>query len=472
MAPSGLQRKRLCKTSIVLWYALLMTSRVEIIGAGLAGSEAALQLAERGVAVTLYEMRPKRNTPVHSSDYCGELVCSNSLKSKKPESAAGMIKHELSVLGSHLLSIAKRHEVKAGGALAVDRDAFAKEITSRIKNHPNIKLVRSEIKTIEAKGDALIVATGPLTSDALSQSISALTGSENLSFFDAAAPIVTTESINTSIVFSMSRYEEGLGDYLNAPFTKEEYERFIHELVSAERVIKKEFETKDLFQACQPIEEIARKGIDAPRYGAMKPVGLIDPRTGKRPWAVVQLRSENEHASCYNLVGFQTNLTFGEQDRVFRLIPGLEKADFTRHGVMHRNTFIDAPHILDQHFMLKGYDVCPLYFAGQIAGTEGYCEAIMSGLYVALSVYARLEGKTFSPLPSATASGALFDYATNPHTSNYQPMHVNFGILPPLENHIRQKAFRYAAYAKRGSESLVEYSHVLQSEGIIGDTHE
>lgn len=459
---------------------------IDIIGAGLAGSEAALQLAARGVAVRLFEMRPTKETAVHKTDRCAELVCSNSLKSTKPESAAGMLKHELSALGSFVLDSALAHRVPAGGALAVDRDSFSAQVTELISSHPLIELYRGEVVGLDEEGavmvegdrgpvrafgpaDAVIVASGPLTSDTLASFLHGLTGHDHLSFYDAAAPVVMADSLDFRKVFSQSRYEEGGGDYLNAPFDKESYDRFIDGLLGADRVIRKDFETDDLFQACQPIEEIARRGHDAPRFGALKPVGLKDPATGRRPWAVVQLRAEDVNCQSYNLVGFQTNLTFPEQRRVFRMIPGLENAEFARFGVMHRNTFIDAPRLLDPTLRLRVEGLAvPVYVAGQLSGTEGYCEAIASGLLAALGAYAHLAGIDFAPMPRDTAFGALIAYATDPATKDYQPMHVNFGILAPLEPHIRNKQQRYAAYAARGEEALQGYLDTLRSAGIVG----
>lgn len=450
-----------------------MEKKVKIIGGGLAGSECALQLASRGVAVTLVEMRPKKNTDVHKTDFFAELVCSNSLKGRNLESAAGMLKTELAALGSVLYRVALETQVAAGGALAVDREAFALGITKRISSHDLVTVERREALDIfaEAKGfDAVVIATGPLTSDTFAASLQRLTGLDHLAFFDAAAPIVVADSLDESILFRQSRYEEGAGDYLNAPFDKDEYERFIDELLAAERVVKKEFETKDLFQACQPVEEIARTGRDAPRFGALKPVGLIDPRTGKRPWAAVQLRAEDALGSCYNLVGFQTNLTFPEQRRVFRMIPGLEQAEFARYGVMHRNTFVDAPKVLDSSLQLVSASMpqdVPVYLAGQVSGTEGYAEAIRSGLHVAFSLSARFCGETAPVLPKQMVFGALLNYATNPETVNYQPSHVNFGMLEPLDQPIRNKKARYAAYAQRGNAALEDYCANLRSLGIL-----
>ena len=444
---------------------------MNIIGAGLAGSEAALQLAQRGVHVRLFEMRPETETDVHRGGDCAELVCSNSLKSTKPESAAGMLKAELAALGSQLIAAAGRSRVDAGGALAVDRDEFSADVTSMVKENPYIEYrvmcVSDPLDASLGAADATILATGPLTSDALAQWLVDKTGSDNLAFFDAAAPVVMADSLDMDVLFRQSRYEQDApGDYLNAPFDKESYDAFIAQLVAADRVIKRDFETKDLFQACQPIEEIARKGADAPRFGTCKPVGLTDPATGRRPWAAVQLRAENAQGTAYNLVGFQTNLTFGEQKRVFRMIPGLQNAEFARYGVMHRNTFIQAPRLLDRDLRLRGIDA-PVYVAGQLSGTEGYCEAIASGLMCALFVYAQLQGMQAPLLPVETAFGALLDYATDPATQDYQPMHVNFGILKPLDQHIRNKGMRYAAYAERGSRAMEGYVADIRAKGLL-----
>lgn len=444
---------------------------MNIIGAGLAGSEAALQLAQRGVHVRLFEMRPETETDVHRGGDCAELVCSNSLKSTKPESAAGMLKAELAALGSQLIAAAGRCRVDAGGALAVDRDEFSADVTSMVKENPYIEYrvmcVSNPLDACLGAADATILATGPLTSDALAQWLVDKTGSDNLAFFDAAAPVIMADSLDMDVLFRQSRYEQDApGDYLNAPFDKESYDAFIAQLVAADRVIKRDFETKDLFQACQPIEEIARKGADAPRFGTCKPVGLTDPATGRRPWAAVQLRAENAQGTAYNLVGFQTNLTFGEQKRVFRMIPGLQNAEFARYGVMHRNTFIQAPRLLDHNLRLRGVDA-PVYVAGQLSGTEGYCEAIASGLMCALFVYAQLQGMQPPLLPVETAFGALLDYATDPATQDYQPMHVNFGILKPLDQHIRNKGMRYAAYAERGSRAMEGYVADIHAKGLL-----
>ena len=461
-----------------------MNNIVNIIGGGLAGSEAALQLAARGVKVNLLEMRPAKPTPVHAGGGLAELVCSNSLKSMKPDKPAGMLKIELATLGSRLLECALDAQVPAGGALAVNRVHFSEAVDNLVAQEPAISRIIGEAIALTdgavlyidecgaerelQQADATIVATGPLTSDALARDIQRLTGSDHMAFYDAAAPIVMADSLDMGILFRQSRYGDAdAGDYLNAPMDKDEYISFIEALLEAKRVIARDFETKDLFCACQPVEEVARSGFDAPRHGMMKPVGLTDPRTGRRPYAAVQLRAEDAHASSYNLVGFQTNLTFPEQERVFRLIPGLENAEFARFGVMHRNTFIDAPQLLDPSFKLRSGGSHPVYFAGQVAGTEGYCEAIMAGLYVALSVYSQFKGVGSIPMPESTAFGSLIAYATDPATSGYQPMHVNFGVFPPLAEHIRNKGQRYAAFLSRERDAIIAYRDDLVERGIL-----
>lgn len=474
-----------------------MNTTVNIIGAGLAGSEAALRLSSLGFQVRLFEMRPFIPTPVHHTDDCAELVCSNSLKSMKPESAAGMLKEELRRMKSPVFACAEDSQVPAGGALAVNRNQFSQSVTAAIEADERISLIRAEVRSVLPDGDllvsdcecadphpaglpadAVIVASGPLTSDSLAQTICSWTGMDNLAFYDAAAPIVMADSLDYDKLFRQSRYEEeGSGDYLNAAMNKEEYLSFIDELLKADRVIAKDFETKDLFQACQPIEEIARKSVDAPRFGTLKPVGLTDPATGRRPWAALQLRTEDAHGQSYNLVGFQTNLTFGEQKRVFSMIPGLENAEFARYGVMHRNTFVDAPKVLDQNlrFSVKGADSdepfdVPVYFAGQVSGTEGYCEAIRSGAHAAICVAAFLRGIESPRLPPHTVFGALIEYATSPETEGYQPMHVNFGIIEPLEKKVKNKGERYAQYAARAREALDGYVSALQDLELLPRT--
>jgi methylenetetrahydrofolate--tRNA-(uracil-5-)-methyltransferase len=428
---------------------------VTIIGGGLAGSEAAWQLAERGIAVRLYEMRPALQTPVHTGGDLAELVCSNSLKSLDATSAAGALKYELSVLGSQLLRCALATRVAAGGALAVNREMFSRRVTESLEAHENIELIHEEFSSLPDllnAGTHSIIATGPLTSPALEAQLTGLLGQESLAFYDAAAPIVEAASLDRERLFFQSRYDKSGADYLNAPLTREEYDHLVQELTAGTRTVPRAFETAELFQACQPVEEVARSGHDTLRHGALKPVGLTDPQTGRRPWAAVQLRPENNEGTAYNLVGFQTNLTFGEQERIFRLIPGLENAVFSRFGVMHRNTFVDSPRTLDKGFALRRHP--RLRFAGQITGTEGYAEAMASGLFAALATYAELRGIRAPVLPEDTVLGALFAYATDPTVSDYQPMHVNYGIIKPLAEPPRRKKERYAAYSQRSRAAI------------------
>ncbi len=447
--------------------------KISIIGGGLAGCEAALHLARLGQDVSLYEMRDIVRTPVHKGDLLAELVCSNSFKSTKKNSAAGLLKQELISLNSPLFKIALDNQVPAGGALAVDRDKFALSVTKAIEDEEKIKVIREEVTSLEALDcDAIIVATGPMTSPELANNLASRLNDDYLNFYDAAAPIVEACTIDESVVFASNRYEGATsGDYLNCPLNKEEYEHFINELLNGGKVILKEFEKDELFNACQPIEEIARSGFDAPRFGPMKPVGLIDPRDGKRPHAVVQLRSENTHKSAYNLVGFQTNLTFCEQKRIFRMIPGLENAEFVRYGVMHKNIFIDSPRLLDSNsncLKLSKSVGLPVYVAGQLCGTEGYVEAIRSGFNSAISLLATLFEIEDLPLPpNETVFGALLNYVTDVNTKNYQPMHVNFGIMPPLPKKIRKKEERYEAYANRANFAMSEYASKLKQLGIL-----
>lgn len=428
--------------------------RVTVVGGGLAGCECACQLADRGIPVTLHEMRPETASPAHHTASLAELVCSNSFKSTRPDSAAGLLKEELSRMGSVLVSCARAAAVPAGGALAVDRARFSRLVEEQVAARPSIEVVRGEVRDVPE--GPCVIAAGPLCSPALSERLLALVGGDALSFFDAAAPIVDASTLDMDVLFTQSRYgEAGGGDYLNAPLDRDEYEAFIDALVGAERVVLRDFERRDLFQACQPAEEVARTGRDAIRFGAMKPVGLTDPRTGRRPWAAVQLRAENAERSAYNLVGFQTNLTFAEQRRVFRMIPGLENAEFFRYGVMHRNTFVDSPRVLDATFRVPGTRV---RLAGQITGTEGYTEAIASGLLAALNSVADLAGADPVALPRTGALGSLVAYATDPATEGYQPMHANFGLVPPLsDGRRRSKRDRYAAYAERALADLDAY---------------
>ena len=432
----------------------MTVNMVTVVGGGLAGSECALQLARRGVRVRLFEMRPRVSSPAHHTANLAELVCSNSFKATRLDSAAGLLKEELRRMGSCLLSCAEKASVPAGGALAVDREQFSREVEQLVAQQEGIEVIREEVTDIPE--GRVVIAAGPLASPALSARLHDLVGGDSLAFFDAAAPIVDAATLDCDVLFSQSRYgEAGEGDYLNAPLNREEYESFIDALVHAERVVLKDFEGGDLFQACQPAEEVARTGKDAIRFGAMKPVGLTDPRTGRRPWAAVQLRAENAERTAYNLVGFQTNLTFPEQRRVLRRIPGLENAEFFRYGVMHRNTFVDAPHVLDCTFAVPGTTV---RLAGQITGTEGYMEAVASGLLAALNTWADLAGTPAVSLPRTGALGSLVAYATDPETVGYQPMHVNFGLVPPLEDAKRRgKRERYAAYADRALKDLDSY---------------
>lgn len=439
-----------------------MQRTITVIGGGLAGSEAAYQLAIRGIQVRLLEMRPVVEAPAHHTDLLGELVCSNSLKSDDPATAAGMLKRELDSLGSVVLACARATAVAAGGALAVDRAAFSTLLTRTVTARPEIELVREEATSVP-EGE-VFVATGPLTSAALEPALLRLTGADKLAFFDAAAPIIDAATIDASVVFRQSRYDKGGGaDYLNCPMERDEYEAFITALVGAQRVTAKDFEQAELFHACQPAEEVARRGLDALRFGAMKPVGLTDPATGHRPWAVVQLRPENRAHTAYNLVGFQTNLTFAEQARVFRMIPGLGDAEFLRFGVMHRNTFVDAPRLLAPDLTLRSEP--RVRIVGQLAGTEGYLEAAASGLLAALGAVCP-DADRPTRLPKVTALGSLIDYATDPATAPYQPMHVNIGILPPLVPPVRGKRDRYAAHAARAAAAMTDWLKANHGLGV------
>lgn len=429
---------------------------INVIGAGLAGCEAAMQIAKRGYEVHLYEMKPKKKTPAHKSDLFGELVCSNSLKAKRLESAAGLLKEEMRVLGSFLMECADKCAVPAGGALAVDREIFAGLVTDGINAEPNIKVYSEELT--EIPDDAItIVATGPLTSDGLAKDIEKHFGG-SLSFFDAAAPIVTAESVDMEYAFTASRYDRGGDDdYINCPMNKEEYENFYSELVSAERAPLHDFDVNNpkVYEGCMPVEVMAQRGEGTLRFGPMKPVGLVNPKTGHRPWAVLQLRKENSAGTMYNLVGFQTNLKFPEQKRVFSLIPALHKADFVRYGVMHRNTFICSPKILNSDFSVKENN--RLFFAGQITGVEGYMESASAGIMAGINACRVLEGKSTLTLPNNTMIGALSLYISDPTVKKFQPMGANFGVLPELENRPRDKKERGAAYSQRALDSLNKY---------------
>lgn len=424
---------------------------VAVIGAGLAGCEAAWALAQRGVAVTLYEMKPQKFSPAHHSSGFAELVCSNSLKAARLESAAGLLKAEMRKMGSLILDCADRCAVPAGGALAVDRDIFSALVTEKIRSHPMITVAEGEVQSLPETGE-VIVATGPLTSDALSEAIAQKTGAERLSFYDAAAPIVEFSSVDMTKAFFAARYGRGEDDYINCPMNKEQYETFLAALTTAERAPLHGFETLTVYEGCMPVEVLASRGKDAIRYGPLKPVGLTDPATGRRPWAVVQLRRENREGTLYNLVGFQTNLKFGEQKRVFSLIPGLENAAFARYGVMHRNTFIDSPRLLDEQLCLRAEP--RIRFAGQITGVEGYIESAASGIWAGLSLARSLAGQPALTLPRVSMLGALLSYITDPSVRQFQPMGSNMGILPPPEGKIRDKQARYLALAQRSMQAL------------------
>ena len=431
--------------------------KFRVIGAGLAGVEAAWQIANKGYKVSLYEMKPIKKSEAHKSDFFCELVCSNSLKASRIESAAGLLKEEMARLGSLTVPVARKSSVPAGGALAVDRDIFSSRVTEKIKSHPNIEVINEVVENLELDGDTVtVVATGPLTDGKLAESISKITG-EYLSFYDAAAPIVTADSVDMTKAFGASRYERGGDDdYINCPFNKSEYENFIEELVNAEGAVVHDF---DVYEGCMPIEKLAKRGVDAPRFGPMKPVGLVDPNTGHRPWACVQLRRENSKGTMFNLVGFQTNLKFGEQKRVFSMIPGLENAQFVRYGVMHRNSFLNSPKLLNADFSFKKKD--NLFFAGQITGVEGYMESASSGIIAGINAVRKAEGKTPFILPDITMIGALCDYISDESVKNFQPMGANFGVLPAIEPKIRDKKERYAALSNRSLAYIDEVVKTL-----------
>ncbi len=429
---------------------------INVLGAGLAGCEAAWQIAEKGIKVRLYEMKPLKKTPAHSSDDFCELICSNSLKAARVESAAGLLKEEMRRLGSLLMQCADKCSVPAGGALAVDRNAFSGMVTEKIKNHPEIEVIGKEITDFPKDG-ITVVATGPLTSDAFAEKIIERCGG-SLHFFDAAAPIVTAESIDMDCAFTASRYDKGGDDaYINCPMNKEEYEAFHEALVSAERAPRHDVDVMNpkVYEGCMPVEILAGRGLDTLRFGPMKPVGLRDPKTGHRPWAVLQLRTENSQKTLYNLVGFQTNLKFPEQKRVFGMIPALKNAEYVRYGVMHRNTFLDSPEVLGADYAMK--DDPDLFFAGQMTGVEGYMESASSGLMAGINAARRYRGEASLILPPETMTGALSGYIANCESKDFQPMGANLGILPPLAEHIRDKRERAAAYAKRALEILENY---------------
>jgi len=437
-----------------------MREDLVIIGGGLAGSEAAWQAANQGARVTLYEMRPKEPTPAHKTGFLAELVCSNSLGSDDSLSAPGILKAEMRRLGSLIIKIADAARVPAGAALAVDRDLFAQKITQALESHPNVRLIHEHVHAIPA--DAIvIIATGPLTSDALAAQLKALTHSQNLYFFDAIAPIVDADSIDHDRVFKASRYGKGDADYLNCPMSEPEYDAFYQALLAAEKVVPKEFEKVPYFEGCIPIEVMAERGRDTMMFGPLKPVGLVDPKTNARPYAVVQLRMENRHGTCYNLVGFQTKLTYGAQKQVFRMIPGLANVEFLRYGSVHRNTFVNAPALLQETLQLKFQP--RIFIAGQLVGVEGYTEAAASGGLAGINAARLLKGMELVVPPETTAHGALMNYITTSDPRHFQPMNINFGLFPPLPVRVRDKQDRQRQTSQRALENFTAW---IQRSGL------
>lgn len=429
--------------------------KVKVIGAGLAGSEAAWQLAKRGIEVKLIEMKPIKMTPAHHSSDFAELVCSNSLRGDRLENAVGLLKEELRRCGSLIMECAEATRVEAGGCLAVDREGFARMVTEKIKSNPLISIVSEEVT--EVPEGPVIIATGPLTSDALSEAIGKYFGSDYLHFFDAAAPLVTAESVDMNLAWWQSRYDRGTPDYVNCAMDKEQYEAFIRELTTAQEAEVHGFEDKRVFEGCMPVEVMARRGLETLRYGPMKPVGLRDPNTGKEPYAVLQLRQDNAAKSVYNLVGFQTHLKFGEQKRVFSMIPALHDAEFVRYGVMHQNTFLQSPKLLDRYYSDRRNPL--VAFAGQMTGVEGYVESTASGFLAAVAMAAKVQGREAPDFSRNTAIGALGLYVSDSSIENFQPMNVNFSIINPLEKRIRKKAEKNLAIAQRALaevDSLIE----------------
>ena len=426
---------------------------VKVIGAGLAGCEAAWQLAQRGIRVELYEMKPQKMSPAHHSPNFAELVCSNSLRGDRLENAVGLLKEELRRCGSLIMQCAEATRVEAGGCLAVDRNGFSGMVTEKIRNHPNITVIEGEVTEIPE--GPVIIASGPLTSDALSEAIGDYFGqTDYLHFFDAAAPLVTAESIDMEKAWWQSRYDRGNADYINCAMNREEYEAFMKELVSAEEAEVHGFEDKNVFEGCMPVEVMARRGFDTLRYGPLKPVGLVDPATGREPYAVVQLRQDNAEKTVFNMVGFQTHLKFGEQKRVFSMIPALKHAEFVRYGVMHRNTFLQSPKLLDRFYADRRNPL--VAFAGQMTGVEGYVESTASGYLAAVAMAARVQGREVPDFPRTTAIGALGRYVSDESVLNFQPMNVNFSIIAPLEKRIRKKAEKNLAIAARSLEVIDE----------------
>jgi len=434
---------------------------VTVVGAGLAGAEAAWQLANRGVRVELYEMRPKRQTPAHHTGDFAELVCSNSLRAAALENAVGLLKEEMRLLNSLIMECAEKTRVPAGGALAVDRKSFACLVTEKLSTHPMVRVYREEVRRIPEDG-VVILATGPLTSEAMADSIKYFTGEEYLYFYDAVAPIVTYASLNMEKIFRSSRYGKGDAAYLNCPMNKEEYEVFWDALVKAEKAPRHEFEKESYFEGCMPVEALAARGKETLLYGPLKPVGLIDPRTGRRPYAVVQLRQDNVEGTMFNLVGFQTTLKWDEQRRVFQLIPGLERAEFVRFGVMHRNTYINAPVLLNPSFQCKKRP--DLFFAGQITGVEGYVESASSGLMAGINAARLVTGGEPLAFPRETAHGSLAHYITTADPSHFQPMNITFGLFPAPVERIRDKKERYKQIAKKALDSLRKFKESINNE--------
>ena len=425
-------------------------NEIKIIGGGLAGCEAAYQIAKRGIKVKLYEMKPQKFSEAHKNENLAEIVCSNSFKSNSITNACGLLKEELRSLDSLLIKIADEVAVPAGQALAVDREKFAARVTEEIEKNENIEIIKEEVEKIPEEG-IIIVATGPLTSESLSEEIGKLTGKEKLFFYDAAAPIIEKNSINMDIAFYGDRYGKGDSSYINLPMNKEEYENFYNALVSAEIVTLHEFEKREIFEGCMPIEVMAKRGEDTIRFGPLKPVGFTDPRTGERPYAIVQLRQDNSEGTLFNMVGFQTNLKFGEQKRVFSLIPGLENAEFVKYGVMHRNTYINSPELLDATYNLKKEN--RIYFAGQITGVEGYVESISSGMVAGINAANQILGKPKAIFPKETMIGCLANYIST-ENKDFQPMNANFGVLPGLDEKIKDKKERYEKLAERALKHL------------------
>ena len=433
-------------------------TQVKVIGAGLAGSEAAWQLAQRGIQVTLYEMRPVKSSPAHHTDSFAELVCSNSSRGDRLENAVGLLKEELRRLDSLILSCAEATRVEAGGCLAVDRHGFSAMVTEKLRNHPNVTVVHEELT--EVPEGPVIVATGPLTSDAMSDAIGRYFGTEHLHFFDAAAPLVTADSIDMTKAWWQSRYDRGNADYINCAMNKEEDEAFLKELISAEEAEVNGFEDKNVFEGCMPVEVMGRRGPDTLRFGPLKPVGLVDPATGKEPYAVVQLRQDNAAKSVFNLVGFQTHLKFPEQKRVFTMIPALKNAEFVRYGVMHRNTFLQSPKLLDRYYADRRNPL--VAFAGQMTGVEGYVESAASGYLAAVAMAAKIQGRPLPEFPQETAIGALGLYISDERIEHFQPMNVNFSIISPLGQRIRKKAEKNLAIANRSLEII----DAMKEQGI------